>query len=303
MRRLLLLLALLCAVPSHAQSYPEVEALLDAAFAQDATRVAQFFPLELQRTLQQFSPEDQQEFAKEFLLLEKLGGEGVTITRSEHPPTLIEIRHDTGAQPAEVTRVVLEKRISDGYETLLRLGVEQDGNSRFSTDDKLLVWMRMEEGQWRILEAQPLRETERLSFDNPQIIEEFRLRHSNQNEIAAVSWLRTLNTALATYASTYPGRGFPSGLEGLACSAPNSGTLSHACLLGGPLSAPPFEILGYRFTYYAVRQGGPTRYYTLSARPIEYGSSGKRSFFTDEGGVIHYTEEDRESGVGDVALR
>jgi hypothetical protein len=57
----------------------------------------------------------------------------------------------------------------------------------------------------------------------------------------------------------------------------------------------------YRITYQPgpANEDGKITHYLLSARPLEFGKSGKRSFVIDDAGQIHSTGEDRQASVAD----
>jgi prepilin-type N-terminal cleavage/methylation domain-containing protein len=102
------------------------------------------------------------------------------------------------------------------------------------------------------------------------------------NEASAVGSLRTINTAAVTYSTTY-GIGYPAALSNLGPAATASSTT--ADLVDSVLSSGIKS--GYSFTY---TQGsvtaGITNGYTLVAVPVAAGSTGQRTFFTDQSGVI-----------------
>jgi type IV pilus assembly protein PilA len=106
------------------------------------------------------------------------------------------------------------------------------------------------------------------------------------NESSAVGSLRTLNTAAATYFSTYGH--FPRSLKSFG--PPSSGAanedgadLVDPILAGGQRS-------GYEFTYQSSAPVGRIRKegYTINADPIQPGNNGQRHFSTDETGAIRY---------------
>ena len=110
--------------------------------------------------------------------------------------------------------------------------------------------------------------------------------------------LRTLNTAMVTYASTYPDLGFPSSISLLAG---NGGSSDHAGLIDPTLGTPPYEKSGYHFTY-SSDGDSPNTTYKIKGRPMEFGVTGTRSFFTDQSGVIRSTKEDKEPTAEDSPL-
>jgi type IV pilus assembly protein PilA len=102
------------------------------------------------------------------------------------------------------------------------------------------------------------------------------------NEAAAVSTLRTLNTAQVSYITSYPASGYAAtlaALGGTACAAP---TAAGACLIDNTLAttAGTTGKSGYLFVYANVAPG-----YTINANRMST-STGTRFFFTDETGVI-----------------
>jgi len=65
-----------------------------------------------------------------------------------------------------------------------------------------------------------------------------------------------------------------------------------------------FTDSGYRITYDPglLDSDGRVVKYVFSARPIEYGSTGQRSYLMDESGTIHTTQSNRPATGGDPSL-
>jgi type IV pilus assembly protein PilA len=116
------------------------------------------------------------------------------------------------------------------------------------------------------------------------------------NEASAVGSLRTLNTAAVTYSTTY-GNGFPPSLAamGPVAGGGNNATCDASDLVDNVLAAG--QKSGYNVTYTganAVAAAAPNcanpgfNTYTINADPITRGTTGQRSFFTDESGVIRF---------------
>ena len=109
------------------------------------------------------------------------------------------------------------------------------------------------------------------------------------NQASAVGSLRTLNTALVTYASTY-NVGYSSALSYLA--PPTSGNpVSTAgglvdSILGGAGNTSAKS--GYNFTYApgAPDASGRINTYGLNADPVTAGTTGTNYYFSDHSGVI-----------------
>jgi type IV pilus assembly protein PilA len=108
------------------------------------------------------------------------------------------------------------------------------------------------------------------------------------NESSAVGSLRTYNTALLTFNSTYPSVGFPAALQYLGPVSGSAPSSTSAGLLDNVLGCPigmTCNKAGYDFIYNPPSSASA---YMLNAQPIAPGSSGQRYFYTDQSGVIRY---------------
>ncbi len=107
------------------------------------------------------------------------------------------------------------------------------------------------------------------------------------NEASAVGSVRTINTAEVTYASTYPSVGFTAltSLGGTGTSAdPTNSLLIDAVLSSGSKS-------GYNFAVGNLTTAGTGTTnvtYDVIANPDNRGTTGQRSFCSDQTGVIRY---------------
>ena len=133
------------------------------------------------------------------------------------------------------------------------------------------------------------------------------------NEATAVGSLRTINTAVLTYATEYE-NGFPSSLRAAGLEPGERATCNHAFLLDTALTSGRRS--GYVFTYTPQYPGAATAPvispkaaakgctsggasgYTVTADPIQRGTTGQRSFFTDQSGLIRVSNNG-ESAAAD----
>lgn len=105
------------------------------------------------------------------------------------------------------------------------------------------------------------------------------------NETSAAESLRTINTSVITYATTYVTVGNPPSLPALGGAMPCTPSPASACLLDEVLSAGTKS--GYTFAY--TGDGlTPSVSYKVTATPLSPGFSGQRMFCTDESSVIRY---------------
>ena len=105
------------------------------------------------------------------------------------------------------------------------------------------------------------------------------------HESSAISAIRTLVTAQITFATR----------SGPGNFAPDLATLQGANLIDSVLGSGTAEAYSFALSGSGVQ-------YTIDARPLVYGSSGIRSFFTDESGAIRYTTADAAATVSDPGL-
>jgi type IV pilus assembly protein PilA len=116
------------------------------------------------------------------------------------------------------------------------------------------------------------------------------------NEASAVGSIRTLNTAAVTYSTTY-GNGFPPTLAsmGPVAGGGNAATCDNADLVDSVLAAG--QKSGYNIAYTGanpIAAAAPNcgtagfNTYTITADPVTRGTTGQRSFFTDQSGVIRF---------------
>jgi type IV pilus assembly protein PilA len=120
------------------------------------------------------------------------------------------------------------------------------------------------------------------------------------NEASAVGSLRVINTAAISYSATYP-NGFPPSLDSLGGSG--TAVCDHAALIDPALASGTKS--GYRFIYTPIYDGGVAPRlspeairagcsrvggtgYMVGADPIVRGTTGQRSFYTDQTGIIRF---------------
>jgi type IV pilus assembly protein PilA len=105
------------------------------------------------------------------------------------------------------------------------------------------------------------------------------------NEAAAVQTLRTLNSTAVMYSMSYGG--FPHTISDLGPSAgsPNPSS-SSADLIDAVLATGSKS--GYKFAFAVVSSdpAGNVLAYSITATPLTPGTTGQRTFFTDQSGTI-----------------
>jgi len=103
------------------------------------------------------------------------------------------------------------------------------------------------------------------------------------NESSAVASVRTINTGMVTYNSSYPTVGFATALTNLAGASPCTPSSVTACLIDNVLGTGTKS--GYNFL--AAGSGGtPQVQYTAAGTPVTLNQTGNRSFCSFEDAVV-----------------
>jgi type IV pilus assembly protein PilA len=109
------------------------------------------------------------------------------------------------------------------------------------------------------------------------------------NEASSVATLRTYNTAIVSFQTTY-GTDPATSLTQLGPAAVPSSTA--ADLVDSLLGAATPTKSGYGFTYVpGAAASGIVSTYTIVAAPLTQNVTGQRQFFTDQSGVIRQTTD------------
>ncbi|HXJ04275.1 MAG TPA: prepilin-type N-terminal cleavage/methylation domain-containing protein [Candidatus Acidoferrum sp.] len=108
------------------------------------------------------------------------------------------------------------------------------------------------------------------------------------NEASAVSSIHIVSTSEVAYSSTYPTVGYSATLSDLGDGgvSPCPATAVAACLLDPSLAGGSKS--GYRFTYVQDNSSVPASGYTINADPLNRGTSGQRSFYSDQQKITRY---------------
>ncbi|HUN87739.1 MAG TPA: hypothetical protein VMU28_03050 [Terriglobales bacterium] len=301
-----LIVALVClfAAPVYSQSGPEVEALLDAFFAKDLKSLSEHLPPELADIIQGMPADAQAELTERYLVAEQARREGITYTHPDNGAVLrMEVPHRGADGSTLLMDIYLDKRMFDGNEVMLRFRPQAaDSRPHWMENRRIVVWMKYVDNDWRVYEIDM--DGREIRLDDPNYLAYLKRPRPGPNEESAVGSLRTINTAVVTYSATFPDIGLPDSLENLGSRANDNRDDREpdpdgAGLIDDVLSSPPFQKSGYRFTYNKTSVSE----YSVAARPLRYGSDGRKSFFTDQSGVIRETSEDRDATVDDPPLQ
>jgi hypothetical protein len=195
-------------------------------------------------------------------------------------------------------RVKLDNAFISGVDAMLPLRIEADGDSQ-----SFIITMHLEDHEWRIDDF-GLWQRKDLGID--QLLHE--PTEMENNEAAAIQTIQTIAVALNRYAASNPLVGYPSDLKSLTTGPKNASPrmLGLLGILDESFAADPLIKNGYRFRYLLTQPGDGTAQnsgkFEITAVPVEFGKTGARSFFVNEGGDLRMTRENRSATADDPEI-
>lgn len=127
-----------------------------------------------------------------------------------------------------------------------------------------------------------------LVFNVPAMIQEWQEAELQANQQATMVDLITMQNAIEDYNNAF-GK-WPDTLKQLGPAPANGVSPEHAQLLSARLASGTAD--GYRFRYHIVTgTGGVIEGFELGAVPVEYGKTGRRSFYVGIHGKLHAADK------------
>jgi hypothetical protein len=286
-------LVMLSAVISRAQSGTPEEALEEMVTTDQYEVVVSHLPVSIGQALDALEPKRKAEVGKELVISKRIEQEGLTVRRADNVGDWQIVK----AGKSDPVNIALKNTFISGKDALLLVEVREKQKEEPHT---FVVSMRLEEGAWRLTR---FGEWDEKSIESEDFLREVVHGEHGGHVSAAPSVLRTLNTALITYCSTYSELGFPAGLATLSGTKDSLAAPDHAMLLDESFLASPLVKYGYEFKYTLVSGGKQCAgSYHITATPVDSRENGTRSFFTDKTGIIRATSENREANERDKPL-
>jgi hypothetical protein len=284
------ILLVLCSIPCACalQAGTPEAALEEIATADNVDAVIRHLPVKVEEHLAKLPLPQRAAMAEKLLLVKNLERQGGKLTRSGDGNSW-ELIEKEGARKVTIT---LQKTFLSGDDALVQLEVVEEKQI-----NKIMVGMRYENHEWRVIEA--------AQWHGAEVESEFLPREDGKDEdkdtsssAAAAATLRTLNGALVNYMTTYPGQGCPSSLQALSGQENQESAIDHAKFVDPSFLQEPLMRFGYEFRYIRISQDR----YQITATPIQFAED-LPSFFTDETAVLRTTRESRPAFSSDPPLK
>jgi type IV pilus assembly protein PilA len=231
------------------------------------------------------------------LLSSQINSQGQQLQTFEAGPTLV-IVEDSRINSKFDVSVERDDLGGESDEIELSFHAYKDGRPQASfVSPHLTFLMKEQTGIWRLNE---ITVAVHMALDNPEFLNQMTKNMTNlaganmanlggarsaANESAAVSSLRTLNTAEITYAATYPNRGYTCSLWDLDGFGSSQASEHHAMLIDSNLATG--KKAGYVFMLSGCA-GSPASTFKATAVPAEP-ALGARSLCSDQTAVIRYS--------------
>lgn len=273
----------LATTAAAAQSGPSgsLSSALAAACSQNQAEFTRFLTARNKESFSRMTPGARVALMKRFVLLDEPGKAAISVNPSGRPI----VRCET---PGATTEMQIGGADVHDNVAFLPLELHDVTDSTSASARQINMGLVREDGQWKLLSLGVL------LLDLPALESEWDESEIDATEKEALESLKTIAAAVESYRAKY--LHLPESLAILASPAHGAPGINAAGLLDADLATGTKD--GYTFRYVIVGGsdvGAPAKY-ELSATPLHYGQTGRRSFFRDSSGVLHAA--DHQGAVG-----
>ncbi len=255
--------------------------ILAAACSQNQNDFTRFLTVRNREAFSRMTPSARVALMKRFVLLNEPGKASASLNASGRPI----VRCETPSVTTEMQIGGAEIRENIA---LLPMELRDVTDSSGASVRQINIGLVREDGEWKLLSLGVL------FLDLPALEAEWDEAEIEATEKEALASVKNIAAAIESYRNKYSRLPeSPANLGQPLRGAPNK---EAAGLLDSDLANGTKN--GYAFRYVIVgasNLGAPAKY-ELSATPLRYGRTGRRSFFRDSNGGLHAA--DRQGGVG-----
>jgi hypothetical protein len=258
-----------------------LKAILSAACAQNQSEFVRFLTARNREAFSRMTPTPRVALMKRFVLLNEPG----KATASANPAGRPILRCQTPDMTTEMQIGGTEIRDNIAF---LPIELRDAADSTGANVHQITMGLVRENGEWKLLSLGLL------LLDLPALEVEWDSAEIESTERNAVETLNRVGGAVESYRNKY--LRLPESLLSLGPPLHGAANAESAGLLDSDLANGMKN--GYTIRYVIVGAstlGAPAKY-ELAATPLEYGRTGRRSFFRDSNGTLHAA--DRRGAVG-----
>jgi hypothetical protein len=256
---------------------------LIAACAQNSTDFARFLTVRNAEAFSRLTPATRSTFLKRFVLLDNPGQPRAEFDDSGNLNVFC-------VTPNATTQMHIGKPELRDNLAYVPLTIGDAAAPLDADSHRVLIGLVREAGQWKLLSLGLL------FLDLPSLGEEWDRAEIKKNEQSAIGSMKQLSEAIETYRKTYTR--LPDSLAVLGPPSQGQAKSQKADLVTRELADGRKDGYSFRYVVVGANTSGAPAKYELAAIPIEYGRTGKLSFFRDASGILHGA--DRRGAVGSV---
>lgn len=252
-----------------------------AACSQGQTEFARFLTVRNKESFSRMTPAARIALMKRFVLLNEPGKATISANPSGRPI----VRCET---PSVTTEMQIGGAEIHDNVAFLPMDLHDVTDSTGASARQINMGLVREEGEWKLLSLGVL------LLDLPALEVEWDESEIEATEKDALESLKMIAAAIESYRSKYPH--LPESLANLAAPARGKPSAEAGGLLDSDLAKGAKNGYAFRYVIAGASDLGAPAKYELSATPLQYGRTGRRSFFRDSNGVVH--AGDHQGAVG-----
>jgi len=254
---------------------------LAAACSQNQVEFTRFLTIRNKESFTRMTPAARVALMKRFVLLDEPGKATISANSSGRPI----VRCETPGGTVEMQVGGADVRDNVAF---MPLELRETTDSTSASARQINMGLVREDADWKLLSLGIL------LLDLPALEVEWDESEIEATEKNALESLKMIAAAIESYRSKYPH--LPESLANLAAPARGKPNADAAGLLDPDLAKGSKNGYAFRYVIAGASDLGAPAKYALSATPLRYGRTGRRSFFRDSNGVLHAA--DRQGAVG-----
>jgi hypothetical protein len=254
---------------------------LAAACSQNQAEFTRFLTVRNKESFSRMTPAARVALMKRFVLLDEPGKATISSNPSGRP--IVRCETPGGAIEMQVGGAEIHDNVA-----FLPLELHETTDATGASARQINMGLVREEGDWKLLSLGVL------LLDLPALEAEWDESEIEATEKDALESLKDIATAVDSYRNKY--LHLPESLANLAPPTRGKPSLEAAGLLDSDLAKGSKNGYAFRYVIAGANDVGAPAKYELSATPLRYGRTGRRSFFRDSSGTMHAA--DRQGAVG-----
>lgn len=255
--------------------------VLAAACSQNQVEFTRFLTTRNKEAFSRMTPAARVALMKRFVLLNEPGKATVSANPSGRPM----VRCET---PSVTTEMQIGGAEVHDNVAFLPMELRDITDSAGASVRQVNLGLVREDGEWKLLSLGVL------LLDLPALETEWDEAEIEATEKGALESIKTIAAAIESYRDKYAR--LPESLANLGSPVHGSAGMQAAGLLDSGLAKGANNGYTFRYVIAGASNLGALAKYELSATPLRYGRTGRRSFFRDSKGVLH--SADRQGAVG-----